>query len=185
MKGVSMKARVRLIAVASTLVVAALALTGCSRERAAVSKGPPETLAISAPPLAAPACGHAVCADNFFIDATPAGDCSAGSACTVALKLVATGAFHINDEYPYRFKADDAPGVDFLGTGEGGKNTFSKATGDWQKAEEKAGVMTLKFVPAERGTKSVAGTFKLSVCSPQACLLEQRQVTVTAIVASK
>ena len=43
--------------------------------------------------------------------------------------------------------------------------------------------MTVKFVPAERGTRNVAGTFKLSVCSPQACLLEQRQVTAT--VASK
>jgi hypothetical protein len=173
-----MKPRARFVATAVALVPL-VALAACSREREAVTKGTPETLAISAPPLAAPACAHAVCADNFFIDATPAGDCAAGSACTVALKLVATGDYHINDEYPYRFKADDAPGVDFLGTGEGGKNTFSKATGDWQKSEEKAGVMTVKFVPAERGTRSVGGTFKLSVCSPQACLLEQRQVAAT------
>jgi hypothetical protein len=121
-----------------------------------------------------------VCADNFFVDAAP-GDCTAGSACIVTLKLVATGDFHINDEYPYRFKADDAPGVEFLGTDAGNKNSFSKAAGDWTKSEEKAGAMAVKFVPADRGQKSIAGTFKLSVCSPQACLLEQRQVTASVV----
>ena len=157
-------------------LLGALLLVACSKAREVASRGTSETQSISA---AAPGeCAHAVCADNFFVDAAPA-TCSAGAPCAVALKLVATGDFHVNDEYPYRFKADDAPGVDFLGTGEGGKNTFSKATGDWQKSEEKAGVMTVKFVPAERGTRSVGGTFKLSVCSPQACLLEQRQVAAT------
>ena len=51
----------------------------------------------------------------------------------MAVKLVATGEFHINDEYPYRFKADDASGIEFLGT-DGGKNAFSKAaTGKSQR----------------------------------------------------
>jgi hypothetical protein len=181
-----MKARARfLVALGSSslLVLAVLAASACSKGHE-VAGGPPEggkhspeTLAISAPPLNDPACGHAVCADNFFIDAVPAGDCAAGSACGVTLKLVATGDFHINDEYPYRFKADEAAGLEFLGKDEGGKNTFSKAAGDWQKSEEKAGIMTVKFVPKGRGPANLAGTFKLSVCSPQNCLLDQRQVT--------
>ena len=99
----------------------------------------------------------------------------------MAVKLVATGEFHINDEYPYRFKADDASGIEFLGTDTGGKNAFSKAAGDWQKSEERSGAMTVKFSPAERGTKTIGGTFKLSVCSAQNCLLEQRQLTASVL----
>jgi hypothetical protein len=149
----------------------------CSKSRDAVTQATPEPLQVA---KASESCSHAVCADNFFIDAVPA-ECAAGVACTVALKLVATGAFHINDEYPYRFKADDAAGVEFLGTDTGGKGTFSKGAGDWQKSEEKAGTMTVKYIAADKGAKAVQGTFKLSVCSAQACLLEQRQVTANVL----
>ena len=83
--------------------------------------------------------------------------CTAGSPCNVTLKLVATGDFHVNDEYPYRFKADDAPGVAFLGTDPGGKNTFSKAAGDWQKADAKSGAMTVKFIAANPGRQGDRG----------------------------
>ena len=41
--------------------------------------------------------------------------------------------------------------------------------------------MTVKFSPAERGTKTIGGTFKLSVCSAQSCLLEQRQLTARVL----
>jgi hypothetical protein len=116
-----MRARVRFCLVGLFCVGAA-----CSKSRDAVTQATPEPLQAAKP---SESCSHAVCADNFFIDAVPA-DCAAGVACTVALKLVATGAFHINDEYPYRFKADDAAGLEFLGTDAGGKGTFSKGADD-------------------------------------------------------
>jgi hypothetical protein len=163
--------RIRLVLAACLLV--GFAASACSKARDAVTRGTSETQALSASPAD---CGHAVCADNFFVDAVPA-SCNAGSPCSVTLKLVATGDFHVNDEYPYRFKADDAPGVAFLGTDQNGKNTFSKAAGDWQKADAKSGAMTVKFIPADANAGSIAGTLKLSVCSAGACLLEQRQVT--------
>ncbi len=176
-----MKARSGFAVRASIAGAASIAavLTGCSKGNDGVAHAAPETQAAGSP-LASPGCTHAVCADNFFIDATP-GDCTAGAACSLSLKLVATGDYHINDEYPYRFKADDAAGVEFLGKDDAGKGTFSKSAGDWQKSEEKAGVMTVRFVPAARGSKTVSGTLKLSVCSPQSCLLEQRQVASTIV----
>jgi hypothetical protein len=166
-------ARVRLILAAVVLVGAAA--TGCSKARDAVTRGTSETQALSASPVD---CGHAVCSDDFFVDAVPA-TCTAGSPCNVTLKLVATGDFHVNDEYPYKFKADDVSGVTFLGTDQAGKSTFSKAAGDWQKTDAKSGAMTVKFVPADANAKSIAGTLKLSVCSAGTCLLEQRQVTAS------
>jgi hypothetical protein len=155
-------------------LVAALAV-GCGRDsRAAQGKSPP----------VAPAradCGHSFCGDNFFVDVDPAPPCSAGATCITNLKLVAVGAFHINDEYPYKFKADDAPGVEFLGTDGAGQNVFSKVANDWRKNDEKTGTMTLKWRPAAGGDKKIAGVFKLSVCSAQACQLDQ--ASVQAVVA--
>jgi hypothetical protein len=167
------------VVMSAAALLVPLVLLACSKAREVASQGTSNSQSISAAPPGAD-CGHAVCADHFFVDAPPA-TCSPGAPCAVALKLVATGDFHVNDEYPYRFKADDAPGLTFLGTDPSGKSTFSKSAGDWQKTDAKSGAMTLKFVvdaaPGERADKAIAGTLKLSVCSAQACLLEQRQVT--------
>src|SRR5271165_905192 len=78
-------------------------------------------------------CGHAICGDHYFVDALPPLACEAGALCRLTVKLGATGEFHVNDEYPYQFQADERPGVQFTGTGTVGRNVFSKAAGDWRK----------------------------------------------------
>jgi hypothetical protein len=165
-------------------VVLALGV-GCSRPETAAgaSNTAPANSVMVAVPGAAGCTGHAVCADDFFIDAVPPDECAVGSVCSVTFKLVATGNFHVNDEYPYRFKATDAPGVAFAGTDAAGKNVFSKPAGDWRKVDEKGGAMTVKFTAADKGSKTIGGTFKLSVCSQATCLLEQREVS--ALVAAR
>jgi hypothetical protein len=127
-------------------------------------------------------CGHTVCGSNFFVEAAPAGDCAVGATCKLAVKLVATGDFHINDEYPYKLTADEAPGLEYLGAAPSGKNVFSKASADWKKGDEKSGVMTVAFRSTGQGDKVVGGTFKLSVCSAQNCQLEQEHVQATVAV---
>jgi hypothetical protein len=154
-------------AVFSALVLPALA---CSKSSSRDDR------AVTAPQGAD--CGHTACGSNFFIDTAQAGDCVAGANCSLTLTLVATGAFHINDEYPYKFRADDAPGVTFLGTDSAGPSVFSKAASNWQKAAPQKGVMTVSFQSA-KGQKNVAGTFKLSVCSAQNCQLEQQTLATT------
>jgi|SRR5579872_1973598 len=161
-----------------------MAGTGAAKN-APVASAPAGVASASAGVASAPAggCGHAACADNFFVDAIAPSDCGAGKECAVTVKLVATGEFHVNDQYPYRFKADDAPGVRFVGTDAAGKNVFSKAAGDWRKVDDKGGAMTVRFTPSDQGDKTITGTLKLSVCSAQNCLLDQR--TVSATVAAK
>jgi hypothetical protein len=131
-------------------------------------------------------CGHAVCADNFFVDAEPGGRCAVGSTCTVRVKLVATGNFHVNEQYPYKFKADDTMGVQFLGKDEGARNVFSKAAGDWHPLDARSGAMTVTFsaLPAQAaaGEVRIGGVLKLSVCSGDVCQLEQSRVTVPIAV---
>jgi hypothetical protein len=178
------------LSVAGRLAVAGwLAVAGCGKSEAVASGAvgpvaPPGAAAQPAAPRPSTGnsdCAHAVCADNFFVDVIAPNDCVTGSACRAALKLVATGDFHVNDEYPYRFRAEDTPGITFVGTDGLGKNVFSKAAGDWTKGDAKSGSMALTFLPLEKGSKTISGTFKVSVCSAENCLLEQRQVKATVL----
>jgi hypothetical protein len=166
----------------SRLALALLPLfaSACSKDGRASAQAGDEVAALQAP--ARVDCGHTACGSNFFLDAAPGGECVVGATCTVAVKLVATGEFHINDEYPYKLKADDAPGVEFLGADAAGKNVFTKASNDWQKKDEKSGVMTIAFRASDKGSKVVGGTFKLSVCSAQNCQLEQQHVQAAVAV---
>jgi hypothetical protein len=158
---------------------AMVSLVGCAKGEHPVAQG-----AVAAPASSSSSspCAHAACSDHFFVEAAP-GDCAAGAPCDLQLKVLATGDYHINDDYPYRFTADEAPGVAFLGANPADTRVFSKSTGDWQKAETKAGTMRVRFTPAAAGPKTIAGTFKVSVCSAENCLLEQPKVS--AVVAAK
>jgi hypothetical protein len=112
---------------------------------------------------------------NFALQATSAA-CKKNEDCTLTLRLEAQGAYHINDSYPYKFtpgptKDSKPENVEFA------KATFSKAEGDFKKEAEKVGTMTVRFKPtAAAGT--IAGIYKMSVCSEQNCQLEQQEVTL-------
>jgi len=152
------------------IALCACVLGGCSKSDASHGAGAPGTCH-----------DHAVCADHFFIDTAPLVNCNAGEECTASFKLSATGAFHVNDEYGYQFKADLMPGVQFVGTDPGGQNIFTKSAGDWHKLDEKTGQMTVKLFVGSPGTQEIAGTFKLSVCSANNCLVDERGVKATII----
>jgi hypothetical protein len=152
---------------------------GCgkaARTTDAVSKPEP------AVPAHAAACGHSFCSDHFFVDIDPGSPCAPGAACTAKVTLAAVGAFHINDEYPYKFTAREAPGLRALGTDAAGANVFSKAAGDWRKSEEKIGTMNVKWSSDTAGDKTLAGVLKLSVCSAESCLLDQAPLQATVAV---
>ena len=121
--------------------------------------------------------------NNFTVNANVAA-CTSGADCTITLKLEAKGDFHVNKEYPYKFKATAANGVTYLGKDPAGADTFSKTAGDFvlDSANEKVGTMTLKFKSANKGSVAIAGVFKLSVCSAQNCQLETANVSVPVTV---
>jgi hypothetical protein len=125
-------------------------------------------------------CSHAFCGDHFFVDVDPGPPCAAGATCTASVKLTATGAFHVNDEYPFKFKADEGEaGLEFLGKGSEGKNVFSRQDGDWRKDAEQTGTMSVGWRVEQPGTKKLSGLLKLSVCSAQACQIDKASVQTT------
>jgi hypothetical protein len=127
-------------------------------------------------------CGHTACGSNFFVDVVPPADCAAGANCAMTLHLVATGEYHINDDYPYKFRADDAPHVAFQGTDPAGANVFSKGASNWQKTGPQNGSLNVVFQSTDKGQKSLSGVFKLSVCSVHDCQLEQTAIAATVSV---
>ncbi len=120
--------------------------------------------------------------NHFTLDAAPAADCTAGGNCAVAVKLAATGDYHINQQFPYKFTAAPAAGITYLGSDAQNPQVFSKTAGDFSIDGEKNATMTVKFKAAQKGAVSIAGTFKFSVCSAQNCQLEQQDVAVSVTV---
>jgi hypothetical protein len=161
----------------AALALASLSAAACGRASSATQRASNE--AELAPARAD--CSHAFCGDHFFVDVDPGPPCAAGATCTLGVKLTATGVFHVNDEYPFKFKADDAsgPGVEFLGKSTEGKNVFSRQAGDWRKETEQTGTMSVGWRGAEPGTKKLGGLLKLSVCSAQACQLDTASLQTT------
>lgn len=121
---------------------------------------------------------------NNFVINSAVGSCNANAECKVDLKLEAQNGFHVNKEYPYKFKANAASGVTFLGKDSAGAETFSKAAGDFtlDAGNEKLGTMSIKFKSANKGAVSISGVFKLSVCSAQNCQMETANITVPVTV---
>lgn len=131
----------------------------------------------AAPPLK-PAATR-VAGKNFTLDAASPG-CRVETPCTMTLRLAASGEYHVNKEYPYKFVAAAAPGVQFLGNGDA--NTFSRAAGDFKEEGEKAATLTVRFKPAAAGEARVSGTYKMSVCSAENCQIETQSVTLAVPV---
>jgi hypothetical protein len=121
--------------------------------------------------------------NNFTVNSTVAA-CTANADCKIDLRLEAKGDFHVNKEYPYKFKATAANGVTYLGKDGAGADTFSKSAGDFalDSGNEKVGTMTVKFKSANKGAVTIAGVFKLSVCSAQNCQLETANVSIPVTV---
>ncbi|MDB4935841.1 MAG: hypothetical protein JWP87_2813 [Labilithrix sp.] len=133
--------------------------------------------AASAAPALEPASTR-VAGKNFTLDVSSPG-CRVDTPCTLTLRLAATGDYHVNKEYPYKFTATATPGVTFLGSGpDPHANTFSRASGDFREDGEKAATMTVRFKASAAGEARVSGTYKMSVCSAENCQIETQTVAL-------
>lgn len=157
----------------ASIALGALAaiLIGCSRDSEAADGKP----AAQGSTTTAIAATSRIVGNHFTLTAKPDTSCKAGSECTVELVLEASGDYHINKEYPYKFKANPA-NVEFLGKSPGGPNVFTKEAGDFKIRSEKVGVMAVRFKPKGKGAVEIGGRYKLSVCSTQNCQLETQTV---------
>jgi len=91
---------------------------------------------------------------------------SKGKQATFDVVLVTKGAFHINDEYPYRFTCDTrAEGVKYP------KPKLGRKDGTFGKTRA---VISVPFIPQKSGTVRLGGDYRFSVCSAQNCLMKRK-----------
>lgn len=144
----------RTIVAAAAVLGAALVIAAACKRAASSDQAAPS----SSPPLASKA--------FYRLDAGPAPSCTANTTCEAQVVLTALGAYHVNKDYPTKFlAASPLDGVPIF--------ALTDAT---------HGTMTVRFKPATAGTTTLAGTFKLSVCSDDTCEIEQPQISLPIAV---
>jgi len=171
-------------ALASALTSASAPASVAAKPPASARSATSTTAAVAAsapapaPVALKPAASH-LTGKNFVLDAASPG-CRVDTPCTMTLRLAAAGEYHVNKEYPYKFIAAAAPGVQFLGSADA--NTFSRAAGDFREDGEKAATLTVRFKPTATGEARVSGTYKMSVCSAENCQIETPTITLAVPV---
>jgi hypothetical protein len=110
---------------------------------------------------------------KFDLSAQPAGAYSAGKEGALEIVLNAKPPFHANQQYPYKFKAKEGPGVKFA------QPVFGK---DAAKLEAQRVTMRVPFTPDGAGQRTVSGQFAFSVCTEETCLMEKRDLSLVVDV---
>lgn len=160
-------------------VVALLCLTGgafavasgCSKSEAATSRG------TTRDPVPAPvAVGSAKAeTENYLAEIKAGGSYKAGAEGAVDVTLTVKGAYHTNDQYPYKFKLNDpAPdGVAFP------KPLLKREDGKFEKTQ---GTFRVPFNATKPGKYTIAGVLSLSVCSEANCIMDKVPLEISVDV---
>lgn len=93
------------------------------------------------------------------------GPYKAGTEGTVKITFVAKADYHVNKDYPHKFKAADPPeGVTYP------KPVLTKADGSF---DEKKGAFQLPFTATKAGKFKLGGKLHFSVCTDAQCRMEK------------
>jgi len=172
-----------------SLSVICVFAAGCSKNQAPpaaeTTAAPPSPVAASAaaaPAAAAPAAAPdsaaaAPAADaksnysesNFDLSLSPKGAYSSGQAGEAEIVLNAKAPFHVNQNYPYKFKLKETPGLKFANL------IVAK---DQVKLEPARATLPVAFTPESAGKHLVAGQLSFSVCTDDKCMIEKRELAL-------
>jgi hypothetical protein len=113
-------------------------------------------------------------AEPYLVELSAGGPYKVGATGSVKVLLTAKPGFHINEQYPYRFKTSPpAAGVSYP------KPVLERADG---KFEERTAVFDLPFVATHAGRFAVGGVLNLSVCNASSCIVQKAPLDVTVSV---
>ena len=147
---------------------------GCSKSEASPSRSSSTTQAAT-PESAGVKAGARTDNEKYSAEIQANGSYKPGAEGAVDVVLTPKGGYHINAQYPYKFKVTDpAPeGVTFP------KPLLARADGSF---EETKGSFHVPFVAAKAGKVTVGGTLYLSVCSDANCIIEKEPLEVAVDV---
>jgi hypothetical protein len=116
-----------------------------------------------------------VAGDGYKLTTAVVGACKAGAECTATITLDTEGEHHVNKDYPFKFVPGAVDGVAF------GASSMAK-NGPLGEHGFRQGVMTVKFTPAKAGAVTIAGKFKICVCTDQTCAPSTVEVSIPVTV---
>jgi hypothetical protein len=106
---------------------------------------------------------------NFDLALQTKGNYTSGQAGEAEIVLAAKAPFHVNQNYPYKFKLQEAPGLKFANP------IVSK---DLVKLEPARATMPVAFTPESAGKHTVRGQLSFSVCTDDKCMIEKRELSL-------
>jgi hypothetical protein len=115
-------------------------------------------------------------AQPYDVKTEVVGDCKVGAECVAKITISAKGEFHVNESYPFKFTAN-AANVELHGA-KGA--TFQDA--DFERQGKTTGVMTVKFKPSAKGPMTIAGKYKICICSDKICSPQTIDVSIAVTV---
>jgi hypothetical protein len=106
----------------------------------------------------------------FLVEMTVPGTVKVGETAKVLITLLPKAPFHVNAEYPHRFKVASLQGA----------TTPSPVVArDPAKLTPSKLELEVPIVAGQPGVGSLEGEVALSVCTDEKCLMEKRQLKVT------
>jgi hypothetical protein len=161
------------------LFVAAVVAVGCDKTAPAVT--PPASPAASA---VASSAGPVAETDGFKAELKPVGSYKKGEPATYEVILRAKAPYHVNGEYPAKFKATETAGVKYVEPKlERMKHPDAFTTEKCASGDDACTMtVTVKFTPEEAGTAKLGGLLDISVCDKDTCLIEKKQLEISAPV---
>ena len=113
-------------------------------------------------------------ADGYLAEAKAEASYQAGQASAFTVGLTPKAGYHIDAQFPMKWKADDAPeGVSFT------KPILKREDGTFS---EKEGSFKVGFTAAKPGKYTLGGTLSLSVCNEKNCVMEKVPLDVQVTV---
>ncbi len=109
------------------------------------------------------------------------GACAMGAVCTATIRLETKGGFHVNEQFPYKFKGIETSGVELLGADAAKKNDFSKAAGDLTLEGKTVATLVVRFKLAAK-TGTVTGTYKYAICNEANCFPKEAPLSLAVAV---
>lgn len=145
----------------------------CQKEAVANQSAPQQSGVAAAEALAKPAASSRFDEPAFSLSIAPKGQPSRGQPAEFVIVLSAKAPFHVNKEYPHRFKVTTARGL----------TTTSNVI---QRDPSKVSPERLELdVPAKLGQDGpfgIEGEMSFSLCTDEKCLMEKRQLAAPLTV---
>ena len=136
---------------------------------APAAQNAPEAVPAAAAPSPATDAASKYNEAGFDLALSPKGSYTSGKAGEAEIVLAAKAPFHVNQNYPYKFKLKEAPGLKFANL------VIAKEA---VKLEPARATVPVAFTPETAGKHTLAGQLSFSVCTDDKCMIEKRELAL-------